>query len=110
MNSGALSEMVKPRSAPLLMCPARVPEVNTTPSICSPRREVTAGDDHPLRVAKAEESGEAIPYILIRDRLEARVLRAVFYQLVEAGEENGEQFGVWSSGRFFPLGRLDPAG
>ena len=43
------------------------------------------------------------------DRLEARVLRPVFYQLVEFGEENGEQFGVWSSGRFFPLGRLDPA-
>jgi hypothetical protein len=71
--------------------------------------EVTAGDDHPLRVLKASESGEAIPYILIRDRLEARVLRPVFYQLVELGEESGEQFGVWSSGRFFPLGRLDPA-
>jgi uncharacterized protein len=82
--------------------------------------EVTAGDDHPLRFAPGprrrptdgdtEESGEAIPYILIRDRLEARVLRPVFYQMVEAGEEHGEQFGVWSSGRFFPLGRLDPAG
>ncbi len=72
--------------------------------------EVTAGDDHPLRLTKASESGEAIPYILIRDRLEARVLRPVFYQLVELGEENGEQFGVWSSGRFFPLGRLDPTG
>ncbi len=77
--------------------------------------EVIAGEDHPLRIAKVagvkgEGSDEAIPYILIRDRLEARILRPVFYQLVEFGEENGEQFGVWSSGRFFPLGRLDPAG
>lgn len=76
--------------------------------------EVIAGEDHPLRVAKmmgAEGPGsdEAIPYILIRDRLEARILRPVFYHLVEFGEENGEQFGVWSSGRFFPLGQLDPA-
>ena len=76
--------------------------------------EAIAGEDHPLRFARiagANEAGsdEAIPYILIRDRLEARILRPVFYQLVEFGEENGEQFGVWSSGRFFPLGRLDPA-
>ena len=72
--------------------------------------EVTAGDDHPLRLAAGTAEDEAIPYILIRDRLEARILRPVFYQLVELGEENGEQFGVWSSGRFFPLGRLDPTG
>jgi uncharacterized protein len=49
------------------------------------------------------------PYILVRDRLEARVLRSVYYHLVELGEQQGEQFGVWSSGRFFPLGSLDPA-
>ena len=72
-----------------------------------------AGESHPLRFARmagANDTGsdEAIPYILIRDRLEARILRPVFYQLVEFGEENGEQFGVWSSGRFFPMGRLDP--
>jgi hypothetical protein len=70
--------------------------------------EVIAGEDHPLRIAKGPGSDEAIPYILIRDRLEARILRPVFYHLIEFGEENGEQFGVWSSGRFFPLGRLDP--
>jgi uncharacterized protein len=49
------------------------------------------------------------PYILVRDRLEARVLRSVYYHLVELGEQQGEQFGVWSSGRFFPLGSLNPA-
>jgi uncharacterized protein len=49
------------------------------------------------------------PYILVRDGLEARVLRSVYYHLVELGEQQGEQFGVWSSGRFFPLGSLNPA-
>lgn len=70
--------------------------------------EAIAGEAHPLRIATEPASGATIPYILIRDGLEARILRPVFYHLVEFGEQNGEQFGVWSSGRFFPLGRLDP--
>jgi uncharacterized protein len=69
--------------------------------------EAVADAAHPLRVAADPASGATIPYIPIRDRLEARILRPVFYHLVEFGEQNGEQFGVWSSGRFFPLGRLD---
>src|SRR5712692_8488282 len=36
--------------------------------------EVTAGEAHPLRVATEAASGATIPYILIRDGLEARIL------------------------------------
>jgi uncharacterized protein len=72
---------------------------------------VTAGPDHPLRVETAA-SGEPAPYILIRDRLEARIARPVFYDLVELGREervgDTAQFGVWSGGSFFPLG--EPVG
>jgi uncharacterized protein len=68
---------------------------------------VTAGPDNPLRVETAA-SGEPAPYILVRDGLEARLARPVFYELVELGAEEpiGEttQFGVWSSGVFFQLG------
>lgn len=68
---------------------------------------VTAGPDHPLRIATAA-SGEPAPYILVRDGLEARLARAVFYELVDLGAEEevaGEaQYGVWSGGRFFRLG------
>ena len=68
---------------------------------------VTAGPDNPLRVETAA-SGEPAPYILVRDGLEARLARSVFYELVELGTEKpiGEmtQFGVWSSGVFFQLG------
>ena len=72
---------------------------------------VTAGPDNPLRVETAA-SGEPAPYILVRDNLEARLARPVFYDLVELGKEepSGEtsQFGVWSSGRFFRLGEPGP--
>src|SRR5260370_551950 len=40
----------------------------------------------------------------------ARILRPVYYHLVELGAfaeiDGGEQLGVWSAGRFFPLGRI----
>src|SRR6516164_2187968 len=72
---------------------------------------VAAGPDNPLRVETAA-SGEPAPYILVRDRLEARIARSVFYDLVELGREerveDAAQFGVWSGGSFFRLG--DPAG
>src|SRR5262249_33298117 len=79
--------------------------------------QVVADEAHPIRCApdaptdpsRDHMSQAAIPYSLVRSGLEARLLRPVFYDLVELGEQRGEQFGVWSSGRFFPLGRLDPA-
>jgi len=72
---------------------------------------VTAGPDHPIRVVGDPElSGAPAPYILIRDRLEARIGRAVFYELVELAEERqtpqGTELGVWSGQTFFPLGQL----
>jgi hypothetical protein len=72
---------------------------------------VTAGPDNPLRVETAA-SGEPAPYILVRNGLEARLARPVFYELVELGTEEpiGEatQFGVRSRGVFFRLGELVP--
>jgi uncharacterized protein len=72
---------------------------------------VTAGPDHPLRV-ETTASGAPAPYILVRDGLEARLARPVFYDLVELGGqeliENNSQFGVWSRGRFFRLGEPGP--
>jgi hypothetical protein len=68
---------------------------------------VTAGSDNPLRIETAA-SGEPAPYILVRRRLEARLARPVFYELVELGGEavvdGTAQFGVWSNGVFFRLG------
>lgn len=70
---------------------------------------VTLDDAHSLRVVHDAARGEPRPYIHVRKGLEARLVRAVYYHLVEVGEEaedgNGT-FGVWSSGRFFPLGSV----
>ena len=70
---------------------------------------VTADESHPIRVDPA--SGAPRPYITVRDGLEALILRPVYYHLIEMGEflerDGAEELGVWSCGRFFPLGRID---
>lgn len=62
--------------------------------------------EHPIRVATDLPSGEPRPYVLVRDGLEALIGRSVFYELAELAEpaETPEAWGVWSAGRFFPLG------
>ncbi|ALG72203.1 proteophosphoglycan precursor [Azospirillum thiophilum] len=72
---------------------------------------VEAGAEHPIRVAVDPETGEPAPYIEIRSRLEALILRSVFYDMVERSEtrrtETGEsEVGLWSKKVFFALGRL----
>jgi len=63
---------------------------------------VQAGPEHPLRVTFAED--EPRPYVHVRGRLEARVLRAPFYELVEWSETREGKLGVWSGGVWFELG------
>lgn len=74
--------------------------------------EIDCGPDHPLRVEIDPETQEPSPYILVRDQLEARLTRAVFYELVDLARErevDGKRvLGVWSKGRYFPLGPADP--
>ena len=71
---------------------------------------VEVDGEHPIRVETDGETGEPRPYLLVRDRLEALILRPVYYQLVElAVEEAGDPgqaqvLGVWSKGEFFALG------
>jgi hypothetical protein len=75
---------------------------------------VTVDGDHPLRVVTDPETGEPSPYVTVRAGLDARIARSVYYELVTmGGEENigGEKmYGVWSSGHFFALGKLDDGG
>ncbi len=68
---------------------------------------VEADDEHPIRVTHHPSTGEPRPYLLVRGRLEALILRPVFYDLVAQGEPRtiGEAtcYGVCSKGTFFPL-------
>ncbi len=63
---------------------------------------VAAGPEHPVRVTYDGDAPR--PYVHVRGRLEARVLRAPFYELVEWAERRNEKLGVWSGGAWFELG------
>ena len=73
--------------------------------------EVTAGPKNPLRVGLDPTTLEPSPYVLVRGRLEALIVRSVFYELVELGHEElidgAARFGVWSDGCFFTIGAVD---
>lgn len=68
---------------------------------------VTAGADHPIRVARDPETGEPSPYVTVRANLEALIDRKSFYRLVEIGahhdHDGARWFGLWSDGVFFPV-------
>ena len=63
---------------------------------------ITAGPDHKLRMERRGD--EPRPYVHVRGRLEARILRAPFYELVEWAEPREGRLGVWSGDVWFELG------
>jgi hypothetical protein len=67
---------------------------------------VTCGPGHSLRF-EPEATGGLKPYLHVRRDLWAKVTRALFYDLVELGEEREiggiRQFGVPSGGEFFVM-------
>ncbi len=78
---------------------------------------VTAGRHHPIRVAHDLLTCQPTPYIAVRPgagrlAVEARIARAVYYELVALAEPRlvggRRMLGVWSCGMFFPLGELSP--
>ena len=71
---------------------------------------VTAGPGHALRF-EPEVTGGLKPYLHVRRDLWAKVTRALFYDLVELGEERDvdgrRMFGVASAGEFFAMAEAD---
>jgi hypothetical protein len=75
---------------------------------------VTAGPQHPIRIAHDILTCEPTPYLHIRGTpsmpVEARISRAVYYELVALAEPAmvrcSRMLGVWSESMFFPLGEL----
>lgn len=68
---------------------------------------VTADAEHPIRVEIDPRTREPRPYITVRPGLEARITRAVFYELAALAEveqlDGRAVMGVWSEGVFFPI-------
>ena len=76
---------------------------------------VTAGPEHPIRVAHDILTCEPTPYLTVRagagaHAIEARINRAVYYELVALAVPEWvgcrRMLGVWSRGKFFALGEL----
>jgi len=69
---------------------------------------VTVDADHPLTVTADPVTAEPAPYVTVRPGVRARLLRAVYYDLVDRSVERTRDhetvYGVWSRGQFFPLG------
>jgi hypothetical protein len=72
---------------------------------------VSAGVSHPIRIARDPRSDAPIPYVMVRDGLEARINRAVYYELVALSVpehlHGARCLGIWSQRSFFPLGDPD---
>ena len=72
---------------------------------------VTCGPQHALRFEPEAGTGGLKPYLHVRRDLWAKVTRALFFDLVEIGEERdvagAAMFGVASMGVFFPMAPAD---
>lgn len=68
---------------------------------------VVIDEAHPLRVVIDGVTGTPRPYVTVRGRLEARILRAPFYELVELASEHNGCLEIVSSGFRFGLGECE---
>jgi hypothetical protein len=72
---------------------------------------VACGPEHALRFEVESDTGGLKPYLHVRRDLWAKVTRALFYDLVELGEERSIDgrlmFGVASGGEFFAMAPAD---
>jgi hypothetical protein len=68
---------------------------------------VACGPEHALRFEPEPRTGGLKPYLHVRNNLWAKVTRALFYDLVDLGEERDiagkRMFGVASAGEFFEM-------
>ena len=68
--------------------------------------------DHPVYRRQHNHRENPIPYVMVRNQLQARLSRSVFYELIDIAETqidphtNSEVMGIYSAGFFFPLGAV----
>ena len=74
---------------------------------------VSCDAGHALRFEAGDPKGGLTPYLHVRANLWAKVTRALYYDLVDMGEERTvdgrELFGLMSGGVFFPIGAAELA-
>lgn len=96
--------------APFVIIGLRMRELESGKTLCfktNVNEWVAVDADHPLSLRPDAETGDMLPYVLVRDGLEAKLSRPVYYELMEhvlaGGEKRDGKRGVLSAGRFFPL-------
>lgn len=63
---------------------------------------VVAGPTHPIRFADTSDGPR--PYVMVRGRMEALIVRPVYYELAAiALDEGADPLGIWSDGAFFAM-------
>lgn len=71
---------------------------------------VTAGPSHRIRLSHDLITCNPTPYVRVRDGIEARIARPVYYELVALSvperRHGSVLHGVWSCGEFFPIGEV----
>ena len=68
---------------------------------------ITLGPKHGLRIA--QDGQDKVPYVQVRDNIEARVNRAVYYEMAKIAVESDDEkglFGLWSQNTFYPIGKI----
>ena len=73
---------------------------------------VTLDAAHPFRLVMDDE--QTIPYVIVRDGMEARIIRNVYYRMADLlveqlHSDNQTYLGLWSAGIFYPLMLVDTA-
>lgn len=66
---------------------------------------VVIGPQH--QMVMREDNDPPLPYVHVRGGLWAKLSRPVYYEMAEmALEENPDNPGLWSAGRYFPFGHM----
>lgn len=64
---------------------------------------VHCGAAHPLHMLADPATGDVLPCVRVRNGLEARIARSVYYRLAGLAMPGDEAAGLWSDGVYFPL-------
>jgi len=88
-------------------------EAQTLTFTTNVEREVAAGEAHPIVLKPGPAGEDAVPYLTLERGLEAVLSRGLYYRLAEMAVPRSPEetlHGVWSGGRFFPLGDAEGGG
>ena len=66
-----------------------------------------AGANNPIKIKTNIVNLQPSPYVIVRDNLEAKITRSVFYDMVNLGIKLDGIYGIWSNGVFFPLDNVE---